>query len=246
MKGKAFRALLVAPALLFGCKHEAVPEVRLAAASDLSIALNELGPAFEKASGFTIKTTLGSSGQLAEQLRQGAPFDAFASANRAFALRASEGGTCDSTNAFTYAMGRIAFVSHEGSPVGNAQGLLDAGYKKIAIAHPDHAPYGRAAKEALQHAGVWGALLPKLVFAENVQQALQWVDRGDADAGIVADSMAGKRARTLVPRDAYQPLEQTFITCNAHGNTQGALALHAFMKSEQARTILSRNGFDLQ
>ena len=232
-------------ALLASCKQDTKDDVRLAAASDLAVAINDLAPAFKRSTGFTLTTTLGSSGQLAEQLRQGAPFDAFASANAAFALRASDGDACDASSRFVYAKGRIALVVHEGTAITSARELTSVRFKKIAIANPEHAPYGRAAKEAMTHEGVFDTLLPKLVFAENIQQALQWVERGDADAGIIADSLLGSRARFLMPRDPYTPLEQTFVTCKGHGNFLGGAALRAFLQSDEAHTILERNGFDL-
>ncbi len=235
----------MAAALLTSCRRETKLEVRLAAAADLAVALDELVPAFTKSTGFTVKTTFGSSGQLAEQLRQGAPFDAFASANAAFAMRASEGEACDASSRITYAKGRIAFVVHEGTVITSARDLLAARFKRIAIANPEHAPYGSAAKEAMLHEGVFDALAPKLVIAENIQQALQWVESGNADAGIVADSLLGARPRSLVSRNAYAPLEQTFVTCKGHGNTKGGEALRAFLQSTEARAILGRSGFDL-
>lgn len=234
----------MATALLTACKKAPTEEVRLAAASDLALALDELAPAFEKSSGFTLKATLGSSGQLAEQLRQGAPFDGFASANAAFAARASDGNACDASSQVTYARGRIAFVVHEGAVITSARELTASRFKRIAIANPEHAPYGRAAKEAMIHEGVYEKLVPKLVFAESVQQALQWVDHGDADAGVIADSLLKDRPRSLVAREAYTPLEQTFVTCKGHGNVAGRDALRRFLQTDEARAILLRNGFD--
>jgi len=174
---------------LWGCKKGPATEpVTVAAAADLAFAFRDLGPLYEKATGQPVIFSFGSTGILAKQIAEGAPFDAFAAANASFADEAVSSGACLADSRTPYATGRIVVYRANGAAVApkTLAELTDPRITKIAIANPEHAPYGHAAKEAMQHVGVWDAVSAKVVYGENVQQALQFAQSGNADVAIVA------------------------------------------------------------
>ncbi|WP_374662373.1 molybdate ABC transporter substrate-binding protein [Inhella sp.] len=231
------------------------PAPLVAAASDLKFALEEIAADFERATGQRVRLVFGSSGQFFAQIRQGAPFELFLSADEHFVFQLAEAGLATDRGRL-YARGRIGlFVAH-GSPLradaslGDlALALKDGRLRKLAIAHPDHAPYGMRAREALQHAGLWQAVQPHLVRGENVSQATQFAASGQAEAGIVAASLgqapaiAAKGRFVLLPETWHQALNQRMALLKSA--SPSARAFYTHLQSEPARAALQRHGFEV-
>lgn len=228
---------------------------RVAAASDLSFALEEIAAAFARATGHETRLTFGSSGNLARQIREGAPFDLFLSADESYVALLEKAGRTDGAGT-PYAIGRIVVFAPAGSPVGvdaelaGVRSALAAGrLKRLAIANPDHAPYGRAAREALEHAGAWALARPRLALGENVSQAAQFALTGSVDAAIIAYSLVltpafrGKGTHALLPEHMHAPLRQRMVLLKGAGTA--ARALYGFIGSATARPVLERYGFGI-
>jgi len=228
-----------------------VPNV--AAASDLQFALEEIAATFNRDTGKSVRITFGSSGNFRRQIAQGAPFELFLAADETYVQAlAKEGLTRD--EGVIYAVGRIALVSTSDSPLvpdedfAGLRAALQAGrITRFAIANPEHAPYGRAAQEALMHAGLWDALKGKLVLGENVSQAAQFALTPGAQGGIISYAQARSTAlaqRTrfaLVPETWHAPLRQRMVLLKKAGAT--AAAFYVYMQQTRARGILARYGF---
>lgn len=239
----------------FGAPAEPTQEPTIAAASDLNAALPEVAALFEKATGKRVKLTFGSSGNFAQQIQNGAPFEVFLSADEGYVQKLAAAGKTDGDGAL-YATGRIGLFQPKGSPI-KADGELkdlaaavkDGRLQKFAIANPEHAPYGRAAMEALQHAGLWDAIQPKLVLGENVSQATQFATSGSAQGGVIPLSLAltpqVQAAGTfeLIPADWHKPLRQRAVVLKGSGET--ARAFYDFLQKPEARAVLKRFGFTL-
>lgn len=233
-----------------GCRAPApsTDVARIAAASDLSDAFAEAGQAYERVSGRKVLFTFGSSGLLAAQISQGAPFDVFAAASQRFAEQTVQADACDGQSLAGYARGRLAMWSLGGdgwAPRTLAE-LADPRVGRVAIANPDHAPYGLAARQALQAAGLWDAVQPKLVLAENVRQGLQFAASGDADVALVALSLViADRSHpwTLIDDRLHQPLQQTLVVCRGGHNQDTGRDFARFLLSPAGRAILARYGF---
>ena len=177
-------------------------ELSVAAAADLSTVLKEIGDAYEKKTGVKLKLSFAASGALTQQIQNGAPFDLFFSADMEYPRQLAAAGQADGASLSQYAIGRLVLwvpadspldVEHQGMSI-----LLDPSVKKIAIANPQHAPYGRAAVAALKRAGVYDRVADRLVLGENVAQAAQFVESGTVQAGFVA------LAHAVAPSDARQ------------------------------------------
>ncbi|MEO6419474.1 MAG: molybdate ABC transporter substrate-binding protein [Polyangiaceae bacterium] len=244
-------ALLLASASSCTKTPPPAPALKVAAAADLAFAFKDLGDAFEKKTGQKVTFSFGSTGLLAKQIKEGAPFDVFAAANVSFADEVVASGACLQGSSELYARGRIVLWARDNTnaPMSLAD-LKDPRFAKIAIANPGHAPYGRAAKEALTKAGVWDSVAPRLVFGENVQQTLQFAQSGNAEVAIVALSLAlvsGGKYTTIDP-DNHQPLDQALVICRGSPESKGALqpvarTFTAFVNSEDGRSIMKRYGF---
>lgn len=230
-------------------------EPTIAAAADLKFALDEVAQSFQKETGQSVKLTFGSSGTFATQIRHGAPFQMYLSADEDYVLQLhAEGFTRDP--GILYALGRIVLMAPPGSALavdGELQGLaaqLKAGkIKRFAIANPEHAPYGRRAEEALKHAGLWEAIKPKLVLGENVSQAAQFALSGSTQGGIIALSLAqspqlGPLGRyAVIPAEWHTPLRQRMVLLKNAGTT--AQAFYRYMQAPPARAVMRRYGFAL-
>lgn len=225
----------------------------IAAASDLKFALEEIAAVFTKETGRKVNLVFGSSGNFARQVAQGAPFQVFLSADEKYVHDLVRAGLAQDQGTL-YAVGRIALFVPRGSPVKADLGLEDLGraiadgrLKRLAIANPDHAPYGRAAEQALRSQGLWNAIRSKLVFGENVSQAAQFATGGSAQAGIVAYSLAlSPTVRkygqyVLLPETWHEPLRQRMVLLRGAGDT--ARAFYAFVQKEPARNVFRRYGF---
>lgn len=224
--------------------------LRVAAASDLALAFEEVGATFERETGKRVAFSFGSTGLLAKQIAEGAPFDVFAAANESFVDDVVRAGACLGDTRALYARGRIVLWSND--PAALPKDITDladgARYAKIAIANPEHAPYGRAAREAMTRAGVWPRVQPRTVFGENVQQALMFARSGNAEVAIVALSLAVTSPGHYVPVDPglHEPLDQALVACNGGSkgaNLNEARAFVAFVGREPSREIMRRYGF---
>jgi molybdate transport system substrate-binding protein len=223
--------------------------VRIAAASDLTKAFTELAKEFESRTKIHAKLTFGSSGLLSTQIVEGAPFFLFAAANKDFVTKVVSAGKCDGTTAKLYARGRIVVWTGKGViPPVKLGDLADARFKRIAIANPEHAPYGVAAKQALQTVGLWSALANRLVYAENISTTMQWARDGNADASIVALSLAvvsDGGAYLPIDPNLHDPLDQQLVICGNGPEADAARQFADFVASREGREVMTRYGFVL-
>ena len=225
----------------------------LAAASDLKFAIEEVAAQFEKETGNKLRLVFGSSGNFYSQILQGAPFQMFMSADEAFVFKLADANkTIDRGRA--YALGRIGIIVPHGSALKAdsdlkdvAAALKDGRLQKFAIANPEHAPYGARAKEALQSAGVWATIEPKLVLGENISQTAQFATSGSTQGGIIALSLAkapsiaklGEFA--LIPESMHKPLKQRMALMK---DAPPALrAFYEYLGTPAAQLIMVRYGF---
>ena len=254
MRRRTVLGLGAAALMASGAKAQSAVPV-IAAASDLQFVLANIAAAFRADTGKDVSLSFGSTGNFARQIRQNAPFDMFMAADEDFVLElAREGFTTD--QGVLYGIGRIALIVPNGSPLrpdGSlddlAAGLLDGRVTHFAIANPDHAPYGARAREALQHKGLWDAIQPALVFGENVSQAAQFATSGNAQGGIIAQSLAlsakvqALGASALIPAEWHTPLRQRMALINGAGPV--AQAFYAYLQGPDARGAFDRAGFTL-
>lgn len=251
----ALAAVLALAALAAAAPALGVDVPTVAAAADLQFALPEIAAAFKDASGRDVRLTFGSSGNFRRQLAEGAPFELFLSADAAYVeALAHEGWSAD--DGAVYAIGRLALFVPQASSIepdpqlrGVAAALADGRLRKFAIANPEHAPYGRAARQVLKRAGLWAKIEPRLVLGENVSQAAQFAAGGAAQAGIVAYSLvrspalAGRGRHVLLPASGHDPLVQRMALAKRAGAT--ARAFYEFLQRPVARAILERHGFQV-
>jgi molybdate transport system substrate-binding protein len=242
---------------LLGCGRTTAPapgEVRVAAAADLKFALDDLLTDFHaRHPDLRVRVTYGASGNFFAQLANRAPFDVFFSADIDYPRRLIEQGLASQEDEFLYAVGHLVVWVPRTSPVDlehqGIRALLDPRVRKVAIANPRHAPYGRAAVAALKKLDVYDRVKEKIVNGENVAQAAQFVESGSADAGVIALSLAlspalrDKGRHWEVPLDAYPRLEQGGIILSWAQDRTAALALRAFVLSNEGKAILKRYGF---
>jgi molybdate transport system substrate-binding protein len=230
-------------------------EINVAAAADLSSALQEVAANYEKRTGVVVKLSFGASGALTQQIQNGAPFDVFFSADMEYPRQLIAGGQAESATLYRYAVGRLVLwvpkdspldIEHKGMDV-----LLDPSVKKIAIANSQHAPYGRAAVAALKHYSLYEKINDRLVLGENVSQAAQFVESGNAQVGFVAlahamaPAMQGKGKYWTVAADAYPPLDQGLVLISHSPHRQDAAAFLEYVKTEEVAAVLRRYGFSL-
>jgi molybdate transport system substrate-binding protein len=245
------RKILVLACLLASARTASGQTLRVAAASDLQFAMNDLASQFEKKTGTKVAVSYGSSGNFRAQIQNGAPFDLFFSADAQYPRQLVSAGVADGQSLSIYGQGRLVLWA----PAGNNFHLAEKGFEvlndsrveKIAIANPEHAPYGRAAVEALQKAGIYDQIRSKLVFGENISQAAQFAQSGSAQVGILAlsltfaESMKGGE-RWEVPADLYTPLQQAAVIITSSTNRAAARSFLEFVKGEEGRKILAGYG----
>jgi molybdate transport system substrate-binding protein len=231
------------------------PAPAIAAASDLKFALEEAAARFRSTAGHEVKLVFGSSGNFYRQILQGAPFQLFLSADESFVAKlASAGRTVDEGR--LYATGRIVLFAPHGSALevdaqfaGLRATLGRNALRRFAIANPEHAPYGRAAEQALRKLGLWDPLSGKLVLGENVSQAAQFATSGSAEGGIFAYSLAlsseisARGRHVLVPESLHDPLRQRMVLVKGAGPS--ARAFYQYLQAPDARAIFRRYGFVL-
>lgn len=189
-------------------------------------------------SGVRIRFTFGASGGLAQQIKSGAPYDLFLSADEA---RVKD--TVIPGSETIYAQGRIALWSKSGK-IASLAGLEAPGVLHVAIANPEHAPYGTAAKQALQKAGLWTKLAGKVVYGESVRQALEYAESGNADAVITAWSLVINRGGIELPANLHDPIRQTGGVVKSSQHAQAGRAFLRFLVSAEGRRLLTNGGFD--
>ena len=250
------KTFLVMSTLLANGLHSRAAEISIAAASDLKFALDELVTEFHtNQTAVRVKVTYGSSGNFFAQLQNKAPFDLYFSADIAYPKKLAEAGLALDTNVFLYAVGRIVVWAPKQSPLDvrklGTQSVVAPAAKKIAIANPQHAPYGAAAVAAMKSLKVYDQAAPKLVYGENIAQTAQFVQSGGADVGIIALSLAiAPQMRNAgnyweVPLDAYPRMEQGGIILNWTRDAKAARAFRDFVLGEHGREVLKRYGFFL-
>ena len=228
-------------------------EITVAAASDLNFVFREIIADFEKKTGNTVKLSLGSSGNFFAQLSNGAPFDLFFSADIGYPKKLEEAGLAEPGTLYMYAVGRIVVWIPKGSPIDvgglGIKALQHPSVKKIAIANPKHAPYGRAAVAAMEHFKVYEAVKDKLVLGENISQTAQFVQTGGADIGIIALSLAVAPAMKEtgafweVPVAAHPRLEQGAVVLKAAKDSKTARAFFDYIRGPEGSGVFGRYGF---
>lgn len=221
----------------------AAASLTVAAASDLRPAFTELGRRFTADEGIEVTFSFGSSGQLAQQIVNGAPFDLFASADAGFVDRVIASGRGDASSRQTYALGRIVVWSPDRRLA--LRDVAGPSVRALAIANPDHAPYGTAARQALASAGVLDPVRDRLVLGENVSDTLRLAQSGNADAAIVALSLvlaSGEGAWTLVDEAAHEPLEQALVVIPDSAGAAPARRFADFVGSDAGRRTMRRHG----
>ena len=239
-------------AVLLSVSYARAQAVKIAAAADLKFAMTELAAQFEKQSGAKLDVTYGSSGNFLTQIQNGAPFDLFFSADSEYPKKLEAAGLAEPGTFREYAVGHIVMWTPSDSGINAAKdgwkSLLDQRAKKVAIANPEHAPYGRAAVAAMKKAGIYEQVKDKLVFGENISQAAEFVQSGNAQVGIVALSLAISPAMKHgngweIPADSYPPIKQAEVILKASKNKDTARRFLEFVSGSQGQEILQRFGF---
>lgn len=219
----------------------------VSAAADLTPAFQELGARFEREKGIEVVFNFGSTGQLSQQIEQGAPVDLFAAANVSYVDDLEKHGLILPDTKAPYAQGRLTLWMRKDSPLNltRLEELTQPPVKKLAIANPDHAPYGVAAREALQTVGIWQSIKGKIVYGENIRQTLQYAESGNVDAAIVALSLSiGSDGRyMLIPAELHKPLNQALAVVKGAKNEAAARQFAAYVNSEPGRAVMRRYGF---
>jgi molybdate transport system substrate-binding protein len=230
-------------------------EITVAAAADMTAVLPELAARYTKQTGQVVKLSFGSSGNLTNQIRNGAPFDVFFSADEEYPKQLVAEGLAVRDSLYRYAVGRLVLWVPKEFPLDlqklGMTALLDPSVKKIAIANPQHAPYGRAAEAALKNFGIYDQVAAKLVLGENVAQAAQFVESGNAQAGLIALShalapaMKDKGRYWTVPLDSYPTLNQAAVVPSQSKSQAAAHKFLEFVRSPEATSLLEAYGFSL-
>ena len=226
----------------------------MAAASDLQFTMQDIAAPFQKETGKSVQLIYGSSGNFFQQLQNGAPFDVFFSANLDYAKKLKAAGLADPATYYQYAKGKIVIWVPKESKLDVSSGLkalLDPSVKKIAVANPQHAPYGQAAVAAMQKEGAYDKVKAKLVLGENISQTVSFVVSGSADVGIVALSRAlspnmkdqGRYAE--IAAGEYPPIEQACVILSSSKNKEIAGQFLVFVKTPAMRELLEKYGFEV-
>jgi len=243
--------LLLLPLLFtLSCRPQITQsDLTVAAASDLTNAFEEIGREFQKTTGTKVVFNFGSSGMLAKQIENGAPVDLFAAANVDYVAQLEQKGLIVPDTMKIYARGRLVIWTPRNSVVRieKLADLTSAEVKRIAIANPEHAPYGMAAKQALERAGLWEAVKAKLVFGENIRQTMQYAQTGNVEVALVSLSLTAENNGqwVLVPEELHKPLDQAFAVIKGAKNEAAARAFAAFVVGTQGQAIMKRYGFML-
>lgn len=228
------------------------PQITVAAASDLTFAFKEVAARFQKETGTSVNLSFGSSGNFFAQIQNGAPYDLFFSADTNYAKMLESAGLTEPGTLYRYARGKIVLWAPKSSGLDVNRGLavlLDPGVRKIAIANPEHAPYGRAAVKALQHDGVYDKVRDKLVLGENISQTAQFVLSGSADVGVLALSLAlsppmkdqGKYFE--IAASSYPAIDQAAVILKSSQKKELARQFLEFLRKSETVDLMRRYGF---
>lgn len=246
-------AVMLMLAIAVGLVREAgADEITIAAAADLTFAFKDVTAKFQQQTGDQVKLSLGSSGNFYSQIQNGAPFDLFFSADMNYATRLQDAGLTEPGSLTEYAIGKIVLWAPSSSKLevnAGLSALKDPGINKIAVANPEHAPYGRAAVAAMKHEGVYDAVKDKIVLGENISQTAQFVQSGNADIGIIALSLAmapamkDKGKYFEIPTDDYPPIEQAAVILKSSHKKDLARKFLAFIKTPEIGALMQRYGF---
>lgn len=246
-------AFVFASTVVLAADKEPSREITVAAAADLSTALREVAANFEKQSGIKVKLSFGSSGALTQQIENGAPFDVFFSADMDYPRQLISHGDADAESLYRYAIGKLVLWTPSDSPLDvehkGLDVLNDPSVKKISIANPRHAPYGRAAVAVLKHAGLYERVSDRLVMGENVSQAAQFVESGNAQVGFVAlahaiaPAMQGKGKYWQIPEGVYPALDQGVVILSHSGHKKDAASFLEYIQGKDVAKMLQRYGF---
>ena len=232
----------------------AAQELTVAAAADLQFAMQDVAARFQKETGKTVHVIYGSSGNFSQQIQNGAPFDIFFSANLDFAKKLEAAGLTDPGSYYEYARGKIVLWVPKESKIDLTSGmnaLLDPSIKKIAIANPQHAPYGQAAVAAMQKENIYEKVRERFVLGENISQTASFVVSGAADVGIIALSLAlspnlkDKGRYVDIPASEYPPIEQACVILASSKNKDSARQFLSFVKTPTVGGVLRSYGFDV-
>jgi molybdate transport system substrate-binding protein len=244
---KALRISLLALAVSAAISLPSVAgEVKVAVAANFTEAAKEIGALFEKATGDKAVFSFGATGQLYAQITQEAPFEVFLSADRKTPKKAVEEGLALKDSLFTYATGKVVLFSKEKDFVKGEETLKQGKFAKIAIANPETAPYGAAGVEVLKKLGVYDALAPKIVQGNNIAQAYQFVDTGNAELGFVALSQVitkNEGSRWIVPDDLYATIAQDAVLLKKGEGNPAAKAFLTFLQGPEARAVKEKFGY---
>jgi molybdate transport system substrate-binding protein len=238
--------------VITGVNRSVAEEITIAAASDLNFAFRDIVAEYEKTTGNHVRLSLGSSGNFFAQIQNGAPFDLYFSADIAYPRKLEEAGLTVPGSLYQYAVGRIVLWTGHESRIDVTKGfetLREPTVKKVAIANPKHAPYGRAAVAAMEYFKVYDQVKDKLVLGENISQAAQFVESGAADVGIIALSLVlAPPMQALghyweIPADAHPPIEQGAVMLMGGKNQESAKAFLSFIQGAEGQTMMKRYGF---
>ena len=247
-------SLIAALVVGFVCQLCVAQEITVAAAADLQFAMQDVAARFQKETGKTVKVIYGSSGNFFQQIQNGAPFDMFFSANLDYPKKLEAVGLTEPGSFYPYAKGKIVIWVRNESKLDLSSGmkvLLDPSVKKIAVANPQHAPYGQAAVSAMQNEKIYDRVKDKFVLGENISQTASFVVSGAADAGIVALSLAlspdmkDKGRYAEIPADEYPPIEQACIILGFSKSKETARQFLSFVKTAAIGDVLKSYGFDV-
>jgi molybdate transport system substrate-binding protein len=239
-----FLCLAVTPAL--------AEEVLVAVAANFVPPFREVASEFEKATGHTVQVASGATGGFYTQIKNGAPFDVFFSADNERPKLLEDEGLGVKGSRFTYAIGRLVLWSPDPSLIKGEDTLRSASFKRLAIANPKTAPYGMAAMQAMQKLGVWESIQPRLVMGEGLGQTMGFIESGNAQLGFLALSQVldpkimGKGGRWDVPVDMHEPIQQDVVLLTKGKDNAAAKALMEFMEGPQAKAIIVRYGYELK
>ncbi|HXX73993.1 MAG TPA: molybdate ABC transporter substrate-binding protein [Nitrospiraceae bacterium] len=248
----------LAPCLLFFCAGLLVVSIAQAEQVQVAVAANfvppfrEIAIEFQKVSGHTVELSAGSSGKFYAQIKNGAPFEVFFSADDERPKLLEDEGLGVKGSRFTYAIGRLVLWSQDPALVTGEDTLRNGKFKHLAIANPKTAPYGTAAMQAMTKLGVWESLQPRIVMGENLGQTSGFLESGNAELGFLARSqvldekLRGKGSRWEVPQSLHEPIKQDAVLLVKGQDNPAAKSLMDFMHSSQARVIIERYGYELK
>lgn len=222
-------------------------QITVAAAADLANAFEEVGAAFQSQTNIKVVFSFGSTGMLTQQIVNGAPVDLFAAAHISYIDQLERQNLIIPGTKAVYGRGKITLWTTKDAPFKpqTINELTRSDVKRVAIANPDHAPYGLAARQALESAGVWDDVKPKLIYADNIRQALQFAETGNVDVAIAALSLSipSNGQWTLIPEELHQPIEQGLGVIKSTKHEQEARRFAEFLTSPAGREILRKYGF---